>query len=116
MFFVEISEIYKNADIFAHPTFRDSSGAVFVEAMAIKLPIVALNQNLSRDLNEHKCGLFVNTEQSKEEIINEFAGKLKELIENYDLRVKLGQNGYDYANTYLTMDYKFDTVYGKLIK
>lgn len=114
--YTEISDIYKNADIFAHPTFRDSSGAVFVEAMANKLPIVALNQSLSRDLNEHKCGLFVNTEQSKEEIINEFAGKLKELIENYDLRVKLGQNGYDYANTYLTMDYKFDTIYGKLIK
>ena len=114
--YTEISDIYKNADIFAHPTFRDSSGAVFVEAMANKLPIVALNQSLSRDLNKHKCGLFVNTEQSKEEIISEFAGKLKELIENYDLRVKLGQNGYDYANTYLTMDYKFDTVYGKLIK
>lgn len=114
--YTEISDIYKNADIFAHPTFRDSSGAVFVEAMANKLPIVALNQSLSRDLNKHKCGLFVNTEQSKEEIISEFAGKLKELIENYDLRVKLGLNGYDYANTYLTMDYKFDTVYGKLIK
>lgn len=114
--YTEISDIYKNADIFAHPTFRDSSGAVFVEAMANKLPIVALNQSLSRDLNEHECGLFVNTEQSKEKIINEFAQKLKELIENYDLRVKLGQNGYNYANTYLTMDYKFDTVYGKLIK
>ena len=114
--YTEITSIYTNADIFVHPTFRDSGGVVFAEAMAHKLPIVALNQSLSRDFNEHKCGLFVNTEQSKKEIINEFAGKLKELIENYDLRVKLGQNGYDYANTYLTMDYKFDTVYGKLIK
>lgn len=112
----DITDIYKNADIFAHPTFRDSSGAVFVEAMANKLPIVALKQSISRDLNKNKCGLFVNTEQSKEEIINEFADKLKRLIENYDLRVKLGQNGYDYANNYLTMDNKFDTVYGSLIK
>lgn len=57
--YTEISDIYKNADIFAHPTFRDSSGAVFVEAMANKLPIVALNQSLSRDLNEHECGLLL---------------------------------------------------------
>ena len=114
--YTEISDIYKNADIFVHPTFRDSGGVVFAEAMAHKLPIVALNQSLSRDFNEHKCGLFVNTEQSKEEIINEFAENLKKLIENYDLRVKFGQNGYDYANTYLTMDYKFNIVYGDLTK
>lgn len=112
----QVIGVYQNADIFVHPTLRDSAGTVFIEAIANKLPIVALDQSFAHDLSEHECGLFVNTEQSKEEIINEFAGKLKELIENYDLRVKLGQNGYDYANTYLTMDYKFDTVYGKLIK
>ena len=112
----QVIGVYQNADIFVHPTLRDSAGTVFIEAIANKLPIVALDQSFAHDLSEHECGLFVNTEQSKEEIINEFAGKLKELIENYDLRVKLGQNGYDYANTYLTMDYKFDTIYGKLIK
>ncbi len=114
--YTEIADIYKNADIFVHPTFRDSSGAVFVEAMANKLPIVALNQSLSRDLNENGCGIFVNTNQSKEEIINEFAFDLVKLIENYDLRIKLGQNGYDFANSVLTMDYKFNTVYGDLVK
>ena len=114
--YTEIADIYKNADIFVHPTFRDSSGAVFVEAMANKLPIVALNQSLSRDLNENGCGIFVNTNQSKEEIINEFASDLVKLIENYDLRIKLGQNGYDFANSVLTMDYKFNTIYGDLVK
>lgn len=114
--YTEIADIYKNADAFVHPTLRDSSGAVFVEAMANKLPIVALKQSISRDLDKHKCGIFVNVNQSKEEIINEFANDLAKIIENYDLRVELGQNGYDYANSVLTMDYKFDKIYGNLIK
>lgn len=114
--YTEIADIYKNADAFVHPTLRDSSGAVFVEAMANKLPIVALKQSISRDLDKHKCGIFVNVNQSKEEIINEFANDLAKIIENYDLRVELGQNGYDYANSVLTMDYKFNKIYGNLIK
>ena len=111
--YTEISELYANADIFAHPTFRDSSGAVFVEAMAHKLPIVALNQSISRDLNENKCGLFANVDQSKEEIINDFASALKALIEDYNLRIELGNNGYEYANKMLTMEHKFNLIYGE---
>lgn len=111
--YTEISELYANADIFAHPTFRDSSGAVFVEAMAHKLPIVALNQSIRRDLNENKCGLFANVDQSKEEIINGFASALKALTEDYNLRIELGNNGYEYANKMLTMEHKFNLIYGE---
>lgn len=107
----EISKIYSNADIFVQPSLRESGGAVFVEAMAHRLPIVALNQSISRDLNKKKCGLFVNTEQSKEEIIKEFADKIAMLIENYDLRQELGENGYRFANNELSLDYKFYTIY-----
>lgn len=113
--YTQIADVYKSADIFVHPTFRDSGGAVFVEAMAYKLPIVALNQSLSRELNDNKCGLFVETNQAKEEIIQEFAQKLKTLIENEELRLELGENGYNYANDFLTLDKKFDIIYGDII-
>ena len=112
----EISKIYENADIFVHPTFRDSGGAVFVEAMAYRLPIIALNQSLSRELNDNKCGLFVNTEQSKNEIIKEFADKITLLIENRDLRQSLGENGFNYANSKFSLDYKFDTIYKNILQ
>lgn len=107
----EISQIYRDADIFAHPTFRDSSGLVFAEAMANKLPIVALNQSFAKILNDNSCGLFVNTTQSREKIVNEFADKLCRLIESPDLRDKLGNNGYNFVNTQLTMEKKFETIY-----
>ena len=97
-------------------TFRDSGGAVFVEAMAYRLPIIALNQSLSRELNDNKCGLFVNTEQSKNEIIKEFADKITLLIENRDLRQSLGENGFNYANSKFSLDYKFDTIYKNILQ
>lgn len=112
----EISKIYENADIFVHPTFRDSGGAVFVEAMAYRLPIIALNQSLSRELNDNKCGLFVNTKQSMNEIIKEFADKITLLIENRDLRQSLGENGFNYANSKFSLDYKFDTIYKNILQ
>lgn len=111
----QISKIYKRADIFVHPTFRDSAGVVFIEAMAHRLPLVALNQSFSRSLNEKKCGLFVNTDQSKQEIIKEFADKITTLIENKDLRQQLGENGYNYANCELSIDYKFDMIYKNIL-
>ena len=86
---------------------------LFRSAMAHKLPIVALNQSISRDLNENKCGLFANVDQSKEEIINDFASALKALIEDYNLRIELGNNGYEYANKMLTMEHKFNLIYGE---
>lgn len=107
----DISNIYSSADIFVHPTFRDSAGVVFVEAMAHKLPLVALNQSFSSELCEHGCGLFVNTNQSKEEIIKEFAENIATLIEDSELRRKLGENGYKYANEELTVAHKFDIIY-----
>ena len=112
----QVSFVYKTADIFMHPTFRDSGGTVFVEAMAHKLPIIALNQSLARDLNEKECGLFVNTNQSKEQIINEFSRKLEKLIEKYDLRIALGENGYNFANQELTLDYKFKKIYTSILQ
>lgn len=111
----EISNIYKNADIFVHPTFRDSSGAVFVEAMAHKLPIVSLNNSFQKELNDNNCGLFVNINQSKDEIVEEYADKIKQLIENYPLRLELGQNGYEYTNNQLTLSNKIKIIYKDFI-
>lgn len=111
----QVSEVYKDADIFVHPTFRDSGGVVFVEAMAHKLPVVALNQSFQAELNENECGLFVNIHQSKEDIVKEFAENIAKLIDNYDLRTQLGNNGYNYANNTLTLENKVKTIYKDFI-
>lgn len=107
----KIASVYKNADIFVLPSLRETGGNVLVEAMAYRLPICALDMSFSHQLNKNSCGLFANTNQSKEEIIKEFANNIITLINNPELRRELGENGYNYANEELTWDKKFETVY-----
>ena len=43
--FTEMQEQYKKADIYCLPSLRETTGTAVFEAMANKLPIIALNQN-----------------------------------------------------------------------
>lgn len=112
----KISTVYQNADIFVLPSLRETGGTVLVEAMAHSLPICSLDMSFSHILKEKECGIFTNVNQSRENIINEFANNLLTLINQQDLRLNLGKNGYKYANSELTWDNKFKTVYKKWIK
>ncbi|RRF94362.1 MAG: glycosyltransferase [Coriobacteriaceae bacterium] len=98
--------------IFVLPSLRESGGNVLVEAAAHKLPIVALDMSLSHIFNKHHCGLFINTDQSKEEIIKQFATCLERLILDPELRIELGENGYEFVNEKMTWDHMMQVVYG----
>lgn len=111
----DISSIYKDDYIFVLPSLRESGGSVLIEAMAHKLPIVALNMSLSTLLDERKCGLFVNINQSRENILKEFADSLVKLIKNPELRDFYGNNGYNFVNSELTWNNMIKEVYGKFL-
>lgn len=85
---------------------------MLVEAAAHKLPIVALDMSLSHIFNKHHCGLFINTDQSKEEIIKQFATSLERIILDPELRIELGENGYEFVNEKMTWDHMMQAVYG----
>lgn len=110
-----ISDVYKAADIFVLPSLRESGGSVLIEAMAHKLPIVALKMALADILSEHNVGLFVNTNQRKENILQEFADKIKRFVEDKELRNLCGKNAYEYVNSELNWDKMIDEVYGEWI-
>lgn len=108
----EMSKVYRGGQIFVLPSLRESGGNVLVEAAAHKLPIVALDMSLSHIFNEYHCGLFVNTNQSKEKIVQDFAKCLERLIQDPTLRIKLGENGYEFVNEKMTWDHMMQVVYG----
>lgn len=111
----KISDVYKKADVFVLPSFRESGGSVLVEAMAHKLPIVALKMSLADILSEHNIGLFVNVNQGKKQILQEFADKIRVLVENKNLREMYGENAYNYVNSELNWDKMIDEVYGEWV-
>ena len=111
----EMSSVYENADMFVLPSLRESGGSVLVEAMAHALPVVSLKMALSKLLDEHNAGLFVDIESSKENIIKCFADNLVILIQDRELRQELGINGYKFVNNQFTWDSMIREVYGKLL-
>lgn len=111
--FNDMSRVYEGGNIFVLPSLRESGGSVLIEAMAHKLPIVALNMSLSKVLAENDVGLFVNINQDTEGILNEFAEKIIKLISDPSLRKRLGNNGYRYANNELNWDVMINRIYGK---
>lgn len=109
----DISEVYRNADIFVLPSLRESGGSVLVEAAAHKLPLVALKMSLAEIFSRHNAGLFVNITQSKVSLLREFADIIKKLIEDETLRRTCGDDAYDFVNTELNWDKMLSEVYGE---
>ncbi|MBO5213252.1 MAG: glycosyltransferase family 4 protein [Clostridia bacterium] len=91
--FEEMQQRYKDADIYVLPSLRETTGTAVFEALANKLPVVALNQNGVKHIVEQDAGILIDIE-SKEQILDDFASALKKLIEDRPLRLRLGQAGY----------------------
>lgn len=112
----EISGAYMNGDIFIMPSLRETSGNVLIEAMAHKMPIIALDMSIAADLKAFDCGKFINTNQNSDDIINDFSDALTDLINSADERIRLGENGYKYVNSQLSWSSKIERVYSDFIK
>lgn len=109
--FAEVFRAYESADIFVLPSLRETSGNVLLEAMAYKLPIVALDTSFCTTLKEQGCGIFINTNQSLDKIQQGFVDAIVLLHDDEKLRLQLGENGYCYVNQELTWERKYQKIY-----
>lgn len=83
----EKEEVFVNADIFVHPTFEDCFPIVLLEAMQYSLPAISTFEGGIADIiADSKTGFLV---PPKDAII--LANKLKILIKNPELRIRMGQ-------------------------
>jgi glycosyltransferase involved in cell wall biosynthesis len=81
---------YKNSDIFVLPSLSDSFPTSLLEAMIMKLPVVASNVGgIPFIIEDGKSGMLFESGNSKD-----LAEKIILLIENHDLRRKLGDCGF----------------------
>lgn len=100
--FKEIPSELKKADIFARISRSEGLGSSFLEAMAAGLPIVGTPVGGIPDfLTDRETGLFARPDDPQD-----VAEKIKELIENDDLRAKVAQQGQERV----LRDYTWDSV------
>ncbi|MGS2777497.1 glycosyltransferase family 4 protein [Robertmurraya sp. GLU-23] len=92
----DIAEICKTSDVFAFPSKREGLGLAALEAMASGLPMVTSNIHGIVDYSDDTVtGYTCNPTD-----VESFAFALKKLIENPNLRKKMGQQNLEIVKDY----------------
>jgi L-malate glycosyltransferase len=85
----DVREILAACDIFTFPSFEEPFGMVYLEAMLMKKPVVALDNGGAREIVEHgKTGLL-----SAPKDIEQLAANIITLMRDKNLRTQMGENG-----------------------
>ena len=104
--YIENNELYKIqniADIAVVPSiWEEPFGLVVVENMAIGLPLVVTNMGGIPELVTEETAFVV---ENDENLISNFASKLDILIENTELRKKMGEAGRKRAELFSMENY-----------
>lgn len=93
--YLTMQKIYEQSDIVALPSLRETTGTTVIEAMANKLPVVALNQNGVKYLIGQDAGYLTDIGSTMDETLSLYAEGLKRLIEDDALRIQLGNQAYE---------------------
>lgn len=110
----DVAALMAACDIYSMPSFEEPFGMVFLEAMSMQKPVVALDNGGAREVVEHnKSGLL-----SAPQDIDHLAQNIITLIEEPDLRERMGRYGRLQAQTYFTpqrMARDMEAVYCKIL-
>lgn len=101
-----MQKIYEQSDIVALPSLRETTGTTVIEAMANKLPVVALNQNGVKYLIGQDAGYLTDIGNTLDETVRKYAAGLKLLIEDDLLRTQLGNQAFEKLKEYYTWEKK----------
>ena len=95
----ELLNLYASCDIFVFPAHQSWS-LVTVEAMAMGKPVIVSNKcGVSEIIENRKTGFIFKHDNYKE-----LAEKIVELIENEELRIKMGKNARKYVKENLSWE------------
>jgi glycosyltransferase involved in cell wall biosynthesis len=110
----DVASLLSACDVFSLPSFEEPFGLVFAEAMAMKRPVVALNNGGTPEVVEHgKCGLL-----SPPGDIDALAANLLRLLDDPALRTQFGEYGRSRVEEHFTpqrMASDFAALYTRMV-
>lgn len=81
------------SDIFILPSLYECGGAVILEAMAMKLPVIATKWGGPTDYLDDNCGILIEPD-SQEIFVKKIAQSIVKLSKSYELRHLMGEKGH----------------------
>jgi glycosyltransferase involved in cell wall biosynthesis len=95
---VELAKVYAACDVFIYPSSAGTWGLVVTEAMAASKPVIVSKQvGTSEIIQEGVNGIVIDRAKPEE-----IAKQVEALINNPNLRKKLGENAYQYVRDNLS--------------
>ncbi|PHV62944.1 glycosyltransferase family 4 protein [Cyanobacterium aponinum] len=99
----------KSADMMVLPSLYECGGAVVLEAMAMKIPVIATNWGGPADYLDETCGILVDPD-SEASFIQNLTQAMEKLILNPDLRKSMGEMGYNKVINQFDWEKKIDRI------
>lgn len=90
----EVEALYRKADVFVFPSFREPAGGVLYEAMRWGLPVIAAKRGGPEWIVDESCGVRLDV-STPEDLARGVAGAIRQLADNPGQRRALGQGGRD---------------------
>lgn len=95
----ELSKLYSMCDLLLFPALREPFGLVPIEAMHHGKPVIcSMDAGVAEVVNAAQCGFLANPRDA-----GDIAEKMRVLLDDRDLRKKMGENGRRYIQQ-LTKD------------
>ncbi|MBU2941216.1 glycosyltransferase family 4 protein [Shimia thalassica] len=86
----EVEDLYRKADVFAFPSFREPAGGVLYEAMRWGLPIIAAQRGGPDWIVDDTCGIKLSI-STPEALARDLADAIRTLADDPEQRLRLGQ-------------------------
>ena len=92
----DVDRFYEQADIFVFPSYREPGGNVPLEAMAFGLPLVVCERGGPGAETTDECAFRLRSD-SPEQLAADCATALRQLIEDPELRLRMGAAGREHV-------------------
>lgn len=106
----ELEGLYKQADIFVLPSWKEGLPNAMIEAMAAGLPVITTPVGEIPNTIDGNRGILVPVGS-----VEELAKALLRVIQSRDLRFKLGKNGYEHAKNHWRAELGVSSLYNAML-
>ena len=105
----ECAQRLQSADVMVLPSLYECGGAVVLEAMTMRIPVIATNWGGPADYLDESCGILVEPKTPDLFVLN-LANAMLQLAESPELRQSMGKAGYQRILDRFDWEVKVDTM------